>query len=50
MKQQAEKKLELSDGKNYEKIQKEIEFNEKIIEIWQSREEKLRKQMADLEE
>ena len=50
MKQQAEKKLGVSPVEKSEKIQNEIEFNKKMIEIWQRNETKLRKQMCDLEE
>ena len=50
MKQQAEKKLKILSNEKPEKIQNEIEFNEKMIEIWQRNETKLRKQMCDLEE
>ncbi len=32
------------------KIKEEIVFNEKMIEIWQRNEQKLRKQMSDLED
>ena len=32
------------------KIREEISFNEKMIEIWQRNEQKLRKQMSDLED
>ena len=32
------------------KIQEEISFNEKMVEIWQRNEEKLRRQMNDLED
>lgn len=32
------------------KIKEEISFNEKMIEIWQRNEQKLRRQMSDLED
>ena len=47
MKQQAEKRL--TNDKS-DKIKKEIEFNKKMIEIWQRNELKLRRQMDGLEE
>ena len=49
MKKQAEAKLE---GVAHDKInaREEIEFNEKMIEIWQEREEKLRRQMMEMEQ
>ena len=49
MKKQAEAKLE---GIAHDKIKarEELEFNEKMIEIWQGREEKLRRQMSEVEE
>ena len=47
MKQQAEKRL--TNDKS-DKIKKEIEFNKKMIEIWQRNELKLRKQMDGLDE
>ena len=50
MKQEAEKKLKTSPTENQEKIKNEVEFNQKMIEIWQRNETKLRKQMSDLEE
>ena len=46
MKQEAEKRL-IND--NSDKIKKEIEFNEKMIKIWQRNELKLQKQMDDLD-
>jgi tRNA U34 5-carboxymethylaminomethyl modifying enzyme MnmG/GidA len=50
MKKQAEQKLGEIEYDESNKIRKEISFNEKMIEIWQRNEEKLRKQMRDLEE
>jgi hypothetical protein len=32
------------------KIREEIAFNEKMIEVWQRNEEKLRRQMSEMEE
>ena len=49
-KNQLEQKLEGVNPDETEKIQKEISFNEKMIEIWQRNEQKLRKQMSDLED
>jgi len=50
MKKQAEQKLGELEYNESNKIREEISFNEKMIEIWQRNEEKLRKQMQDLEE
>ncbi|MDH3278592.1 MAG: hypothetical protein OEM17_00280 [Nitrosopumilus sp.] len=50
MKKQAEQKLGELEYNESNKIKEEISFNEKMIEIWQRNEEKLRKQMRDLEE
>ena len=51
MKQQAEQKLKnMQHDEKVTKIREEISFNEKMIEIWQRNEAKLRKQMADLED
>jgi len=50
MKKQAEQKLEVTAYNEYAKIQEEISFNEKMIEIWQRNEEKLRKQMSEMED
>ena len=49
MKKQAEAKLE---GITHDKIKarEEIEFNEKMIDIWQGREEKLRRQMSEMDD
>ena len=49
MKKQAEVKL---DGIDHDKIKarEEIEFNQRMIGIWQKREEKLRRQMSEMEE
>ncbi len=46
MKSQAEQKL----GMNHDeaKMREEISFNEKMIEIWQRNEEKLRRQMSEM--
>ena len=49
MKKQAEQKLEdIIEDKT--KIREEISFNEKMIEIWQRNEEKLRRQMSEMED
>ena len=50
MKKQLEKKLqELTDDEAI-KVREEISFNEKMIEIWQRNEEKLRRQMRETED
>ena len=49
MKKQAEQKLEVM-ANNKTKIREEISFNEKMIEIWQRNEEKLRSQMSEMED
>ena len=51
MKNQLEQKLE-SDTNNDKtsKIQEEIKFNDKMIKIWQKNEEKLRRQMSEMED
>ena len=49
MKNQAEQKLEgMTHDKN--KIREEVSFNEKMIEVWQRNEEKLRRQMSEMED
>ena len=49
MKNQAEQKLdEMTHDKT--KIIEEISFNEKMMEIWQRNEDKLRKQMSEMED
>jgi len=50
MKEQLEKKLEGSSNENTLKAREEISFNEKMIEIWQRNEEKLRRQMSEMED
>lgn len=50
MKNQLEQKAKgLTDGTT-NKIREEISFNEKMIEIWQRNEEKLRRQMIEMED
>ena len=50
MKEQLEKKLEGLSDDNTLKVREEIVFNEKMIEIWQRNEEKLRRQMSEMED
>ena len=47
MKKQAEAKLE-SNAYDKTKTQEEITFNENMVEIWQRREDKLRRQMSEI--
>jgi len=49
-KNQLEQKLEGMNYNEISKIQEEISFNEKMVEIWQRNEQKLRRQMNDLED
>ena len=49
MKSQLEQKLDVTND-NTSKIREEIQFNDKMIEIWQRNEEKLRKQMSEMED
>jgi len=49
MKNQLKQKLEdVPNNDKTSKIQEEIEFNDKMIEIWQRNEEKLRRQMSEM--
>ena len=51
MKNQLEQKLEgVANNDKTSKIQEEIKFNDKMIEIWQRNEEKLRRQMSEIED
>lgn len=51
MKNQLKQKLEGFSNNDYTtKIQEEIKFNDKMIEIWQRNEEKLRRQMSEMED
>jgi len=50
MKNQLEQKILGITNNENAKIREEISFNEKMIEIWQRNEEKLRRQMSDLED
>ena len=51
MKNQLKQKLEdATNNDNATKIQEEIKFNDKMIEIWQRNEEKLRRQMSETED
>ena len=47
MKNQLEKKI--IEAENADKIREEISFNKKMIEIWQRNEDKIRKQMSEME-
>ena len=49
MKKQAEAKLE-GIAHDKDKAREEIEFNEKMIEIWKRNETKLRRQMSEMED
>jgi len=49
MKNQLKQKLEdVTNNDKTSKIQEEIKFNDKMIEIWQRNEEKLRRQMSEM--
>lgn len=50
MKNQLEKKIDGMEFDKTTKIREEIAFNEKMIEVWQRNEEKLRRQMSEMEE
>ena len=51
MKNQLKQKLEgVTNNDNTAKIREEIKFNDKMIEIWQRNEEKLRRQMSEMED
>ena len=51
MKNQLKQKLEgITNNDNTAKIREEIKFNDKMIEIWQRNEEKLRRQMSEMED
>ena len=51
MKNQLKQKLEcVTNNDKTSKIQGEIKFNDKMIEIWQRNEEKLRRQMSEMED
>jgi hypothetical protein len=51
MKNQLKQKLEdVTNNDGTAKIQEEIKFNDKMIEIWQRNEEKLRRQMSGMED
>ncbi len=49
-KDQLEQQLEGMAFDDTMKIKEEITFNEKMIEIWQRNEQKLRRQMRDIED
>ena len=49
-KQQLEQQVEGLTNDETNKIREEISFNEKMIEIWQRNEEKLRRQMSEMED
>ena len=51
MKNQLNQKLDgVTNNDKTSKIQEEIKFNDKMIEIWQRNEEKLRRQMSEMED
>lgn len=50
MKNQLEKKIDGMEFDKTAKIREEIAFNEKMLEIWQRNEEKLRRQMSEMDE
>ena len=51
VKNQLKQKLEgVTNNDNTAKIQEEIKFNDKMIEVWQRNEEKLRRQMSEMED
>ena len=51
MKNQLKQKLEgVTNNDKTSKIQEEIKFNDKMIKIWQRNEEKLRRQMSEMED
>ena len=50
MKNQLNQKLGVDNNDKTSKIQEEIKFNDKMIEIWQRNEEKLRRQMSEIED
>ncbi len=50
VKNQLEKKIIGTINAETDKISEEISFNKKMIEIWQRNEDKLRKQMSEMEE
>ena len=51
MKNQLKQKLNgVTNNDKTSKIQEEIKFNDKMIEIWQRNEEKLRRQMSEMED
>jgi len=50
MKNQLKQKLGVTNNDITSKIQEEIKFNDKMIELWQRNEEKLRRQMSEMED
>ncbi len=50
VKSQLEKRIIGTEDSDTSKIIEEIAFNKKMIEIWQKNENKLRKQMREMEE
>ena len=51
MKNQLNQKLDgVTNNDKTSKIQEEIKFNDKMIEIWQRNKEKLRRQMSEMED
>ena len=49
VKNQLERKITGTMNPEADEIKKEISFNKKMIEIWKRNEEKIRKQMSDME-
>ena len=50
MKNKLEKRIIATINSETDKIREEISFNKKMIEIWQRNEDKLRKQMSEMED
>ena len=51
MKNQLKQKLEdVTNNDNTAKIREEIKFSDQMIEVWQRNEEKLRRQMSEMED
>jgi hypothetical protein len=50
VKNQLEQKLECGTNAKIHKIREEIKFNDKMMGIWQRNEEKLRRQMSEMED
>ena len=50
MKNKLEKRIIATINAETDKIREEISFNKKMIEIWQRNEDKLRRQMSEMED